>query len=67
MVHVKFDVSVLKKANGGAIISQVKNWINSWVTYCENEVEYLKSLSLFATFVNRPDVTMNNLVSLTVT
>jgi hypothetical protein len=47
---------VLKKANQRAIISQVKNWINSWVNYCENEAEYLKSLALFTAFMNRPDV-----------
>jgi hypothetical protein len=55
-VTQKFDVSVLKKAARGTIISQMKNWINSWVNYCENEAEYLKSFSLFATFMDRPDV-----------
>jgi hypothetical protein len=52
----KFDVSFLKKADRGAIISQVKNWITSWVNYCENEAEYLKSFSLFTAFMDRPDV-----------
>jgi hypothetical protein len=42
LVTHKFDVSVLKKADRGAIISQVKNWITSWVNYCETEAEYLK-------------------------
>jgi hypothetical protein len=52
----KIDVSVLKKADRGAIISQAKNWITSWVNYCENEAEYLKSFSLFTAFMDRPDV-----------
>jgi hypothetical protein len=52
----KFDVSVLKKTDRGAIISQVKNRITSWVIYCENEAEYFKPLSLFTTFMYRPDV-----------
>jgi hypothetical protein len=37
LVMQKFDVSVLKKSDRGAILSQVKNWITSWVNYCENE------------------------------
>jgi hypothetical protein len=53
----KFDVSVLKKSNRGAIISQVKNWITSWVNYCENEGEYDKSFGLFTAFMEQPDVT----------
>jgi hypothetical protein len=40
----------------GSIISQVKNWITSWVNYCENEARYLKSFSLFTAFLDRPDV-----------
>jgi hypothetical protein len=32
----KFDVSVLKKDDRGTIIFQVKNWLTSWVNYCEN-------------------------------
>jgi hypothetical protein len=56
LVTQKFDVSVLKKADRGAIISQVRNWITSWVNYCENEAEYLKSFSLFSAFMDRPDV-----------
>jgi hypothetical protein len=55
-VTQKFGVSVLKKADRGAIISQVKNWIASSVNYCENEAEYLKSFSLFIAFMDRPDV-----------
>jgi hypothetical protein len=55
LVTHKIDVSVLKKADRGAIISQVKNWISSWVN-CENEAEYLKSFSLFTSFMDRPDV-----------
>jgi hypothetical protein len=55
-VTQKFDVSVLKKADRGAIISQVKNWSTSWVNYCENEAEYLKSFSLFTAFMDRHDV-----------
>jgi hypothetical protein len=55
LVTQKFDVSVLKKAGRGAIISQVKNWITSWVNYCENEGEYYKSFGLFTTFMERPD------------
>jgi hypothetical protein len=55
-VTQKFDVSVLKKADRSAIISQVKNWITSWVNYCENEAEYLKSFLLFTSFMDRPDV-----------
>jgi hypothetical protein len=51
----KYD-TVFKKADRGAIISQVKNWINSWVPYCKNEAEYLKSFSLFTAFINQPDV-----------
>jgi hypothetical protein len=42
LVMQKFDVSVLEKADRCAIVSQVKNWINSWVNYCENKAEYLK-------------------------
>jgi hypothetical protein len=34
LVTQKFDVSVLNKADSGAIISRVKNWITSWVNYC---------------------------------
>jgi hypothetical protein len=56
LVTQKFDVSVLKKADRGAIISQVKNWITSWVNYCKNEAEYLKSFSLCTTFMDRPDI-----------
>jgi hypothetical protein len=56
LVTRKVDVSILKKGDKGAIISQVKNWITSWVNYCENEAEYLKSFSLFTIFMNRPDV-----------
>jgi hypothetical protein len=52
----KSDVSVLEKADRGANISQVKNWIASWVNYCENEAEYLKSFSLFTAFMDRSDV-----------
>jgi hypothetical protein len=52
----KSDVSVLKKDDRGALISQVKNWISSWVNYCENEAEYLKSFSLFTAFMDRPDI-----------
>jgi hypothetical protein len=52
----KFDVNILKKADRGAIISQVKNWIASWVNYCENKAEYLKSFSLFTAFMDQPDV-----------
>jgi hypothetical protein len=55
LVTQKFDVSVLKKADRGAIKSQVKNWITSWVNYCENEAEYLNSFSLFTAFMARPD------------
>jgi hypothetical protein len=55
-VTQKFDVSVIKKADRGAIISQVKNWITSWVNYCENKAEYLKSFSFFTAFIARPDV-----------
>jgi hypothetical protein len=54
LVTQKFDVSILKKSDRGAIISQVKNWI--WVKYCENEAEYVKSFSLFTEFMDRPDV-----------
>jgi hypothetical protein len=50
------DFSVLKKADRRAIISQVKNWINSWINYCENEAEYLKSFVLFTVFINIPEV-----------
>jgi hypothetical protein len=32
----------------------VKNWIASWVNYCENEAEYLKSFLLFTAFMDRP-------------
>jgi hypothetical protein len=32
----KKDGSALKKADRREIISQVKNWINAWVNYCEN-------------------------------
>jgi hypothetical protein len=56
LVTHKFDVSVLKKGDRGAIISQVKNWIASWVNYCRNEAEYLKSFSLFTAFMDQPDV-----------
>jgi hypothetical protein len=52
----KFDVSVLKKADRSVIASQVKNWITSWVNYCENEAEYVKSFSFFMAFMDRPDV-----------
>jgi hypothetical protein len=52
----KFDVSAVKKADRGAIISQVKNWIASLVNYFENEAEYLKSFSLFTAFMDQPDV-----------
>jgi hypothetical protein len=52
----EIDVSVLKKADRGALVSQVKNWITSWVNYCENEAEYLKSFSLFTAFMDRSDV-----------
>jgi hypothetical protein len=55
-VTQKFDVSVLKKADRGTIVSQVKNWITSWVNYCENEAEYLKSFSLFTAFMDQYDV-----------
>jgi hypothetical protein len=47
---------VLKKDNLRAIISQVKKWINSWVSYCKNEAEHLKSFSVFTAFMNQPDV-----------
>jgi hypothetical protein len=56
LVTQKFYVSFLKKGERGAIISQVKNWITSWVNYCENKAEYLKLLSLFTAFMDRPDV-----------
>jgi hypothetical protein len=59
LVTQKFGAIVLKKADRGAIISQAKNWINSWVNYCENEAEYLESFSLFTAFMafmDRPDV-----------
>jgi hypothetical protein len=52
----KNNISVLKKADRREITSQVKNWITSWVNYCENKVEYLKFLALFTAFMNRPDV-----------
>jgi hypothetical protein len=55
-VTQKFSVSVLKKADRGAIISQVKNWITSWFNYCGNEAEYLNSFSLFMAFVDGPGV-----------
>jgi hypothetical protein len=56
LVTHKFDASVFKKSDRGAIISQVKNWITSWVNYCENEAECLKSFSLFTAFMDRPDI-----------
>jgi hypothetical protein len=56
LVTQKFDVSVLKKADRGAIISQVKKWITSWVNYCENEENYLESFSFFKAFMDRSDV-----------
>jgi hypothetical protein len=56
LVMQKYNVGVLKKGDRGAIISQVKNWIASWVNYCESEAEYLKSFSLFTTFMDRPGV-----------
>jgi hypothetical protein len=56
LVTQKFDVGDLKKDDRGAILSQVKNWITSWVNHCENEGEYLKSFGLFTTFMERPDV-----------
>jgi hypothetical protein len=56
LVTHKFDVSVLKKTDGCASISQVKNWIISWINYCENEAEYCNSFSLFTAFMDRPDV-----------
>jgi hypothetical protein len=56
LVTQKFDVSLRRKADRGAIISQVKNWITSWVNYCENEGEYFKSFGLFTAFVEQPDV-----------
>jgi hypothetical protein len=56
LVTQKNDVSILKKSDRGAIISQVKNWITSWVNYCENKAEYLKSFALFTAFMDRPDV-----------
>jgi hypothetical protein len=56
LVTQKFDISIIKKADRGAIISQVKNWIASWVNYCENKAEYLKSFSLFTAFMDRTDV-----------
>jgi hypothetical protein len=34
----------------------VKNLITSWVSYCENEAEYLKPFSFFTAFTDRPDV-----------
>jgi hypothetical protein len=56
--NAKNYFSVLKKADQRAlisqVISQVKNCINLWVNYCENEAEYLKSLALFTSFTNRP-------------
>jgi hypothetical protein len=55
-VTQKFDFSVLKKADRGAIISQVKNWINYWVNYFENEAKYLNSFSLFTAFMDRSDI-----------
>jgi hypothetical protein len=54
--HAKNDVSVLKKADRLAIISQVKNWINAWVNYCKDEAGYLKSFALFIAFMNRSDI-----------
>jgi hypothetical protein len=56
MVTHKFDVIVREKAHQGAIISQVKNWITSWVNYCENEAEYLKSFALLTAFMDQPAV-----------
>jgi hypothetical protein len=55
-VKQKNDVSVLKKADRGAIISQLNNWITSWVNYCEKEAEYLKSFSFVTAFMDRLDV-----------
>jgi hypothetical protein len=52
----KNDDSVLKKSDQRAIVSQIKNWINSWVDYCENEAEYVKSFALLTAFMNIPDV-----------
>jgi hypothetical protein len=52
----KHDLSELKKADRSEIISQVKNWITSWVNCCENEAEYLKSFALFTDFKNLPDI-----------
>jgi hypothetical protein len=52
LVMEKFNVSILNKADRGAILFQVKNWITSWVNYCENEAEYLKSFSLFTAFMD---------------
>jgi hypothetical protein len=54
--YAKMDVSVLRKADRCTIISQVKNWINSWVDYCVKEAEYLKSFALFTAIMIRPDV-----------
>jgi hypothetical protein len=34
----------------------MKNWINSLVSYCENEAEYLKSFEFFTAFMNISDV-----------
>jgi hypothetical protein len=56
LVTQKLDDSFLKKADRGALISQVKNWITSWVNYCENEGEYFKSFGFFTDFLERPDV-----------
>ena len=56
MLSQKFDMSVLKKENRRAIISQIKNWIASWVNYCETEEEYLKSFALFNAFMSHEDV-----------
>jgi hypothetical protein len=49
-------MSAFKKTDRGAIISQVKNWTTSWVNNCQKEAEYLKSFSLFAVFMDPPDV-----------
>jgi hypothetical protein len=55
-VTQKFDASFFKKADRVAIISQAKNWIASWVNYCENEAEYLNSFSFFTAFMDQPEV-----------
>jgi hypothetical protein len=52
----KFNVRALKKADRGAIILQVKNWITSWAIYCEKNGEKMTSFALFTAFMDRSDV-----------